>query len=204
MQDTCIADIHYRPPKIMCRGKGNIYIYIFFFGLLGLGRLFVLYSWHIHCIEVEIGLSGNAQSECHVLLHWTRAWIGFFRVLSTEQFCIEHLDCEVSMMWRVISELATSLDKSVVKRFRLCWVSSGCLFWVVTRACFCQKVCVSLLNLLKTYVYWVDFLPFFCVFSLSCLRLFVETFPHFFCKGVCFRGVTGVSGFDTWDRFCSA
>ena len=31
MQDTCIADIHYRPPKIMCRGKGNIYIYIYIY-----------------------------------------------------------------------------------------------------------------------------------------------------------------------------
>ena len=126
IQDTNTADIHYQPPKSMCRGKGKQYSY-FLFGFFVFGRFVVLHSWHVHCIEVEIVFSGNAQSECHVLLHLAHAWIGFFRVLRAEQFCMEHLDWEVSMMWRVSSELSTSLDRSVVRRFRLLWGSSGCL-----------------------------------------------------------------------------
>ena len=55
---------------------------------------------------------------------------------------MEHLDWEVSMMWRVSSELSTSLDRSVVRRFRLLEGSSGCLVRVVSRACIAKK-CVS-------------------------------------------------------------
>ena len=130
----------------MCRGKGKQYSY-FLFGFFVFGRFVVLHSWHVHCIEVEIVFSGNAQSECHVLLHLAHAWIGFFRVLRAEQFCMEHLDWEVSIMWRVSSELSTSLDRSVVRRFRLLEGGSGCLVRVVSRACFAKKCVLANLSL---------------------------------------------------------